>query len=629
MHDLWHITLVLAATTLLLAFSHASVAQSVDVFGDPLPRGALARLGTVRLRHSSICGVSFAPDGKTVATAGDDNHIRIWNTSTGKQIREHQGHGLCFRNVSYSPDGTLLLAAGGSADSRLYIWDTFTGNELHVIKGVDLHAIAISANSQRVAWVCLNGSLGIWERPTNEIHTERLLPGGELASVAFSPEGTRIFTIGRDHLGVFDAIAKKRLAVWKNPGGEAVRCSPDGKYLAVGGALDKPLFVLDSDSGKIVHKLSAGRLLWAFEFTGDSKTLICEGDHSLVSWDVATGLPIDMIPIGSRRFVSQIAISTDARYLAVASKSSSLLILDRTTRQSHFLHDAHQGHVGWARFLNGGEEVVSAGNDGTLRIWDAKTGRCRRSIEIDPWTTSLALSPDQKIITWSGGARDYSIRLQDMQTGELIRRLSPLGIPRHLAFSPNGKHLAATDGDVRLRISDAATGKTIKTIKGEATWGAHVSYLPTPDRILAGDQGEIKVVDAKTGKTIKKIEAPNRGIVVAPNGKEFAAIPQLDEDPIRIFDIETGKIVKEFADELGVRASAIAFSPDGKLLAYSRDSAPEIVLLDIASRKSVATFQGHKGHVYSLDFSPDSTRLVSSSGDTTAIIWRVPGRRSE
>src|SRR5579859_7077552 len=56
--------------------------------GEPLPPGAVARLGTTRLRHPGLCAVAFAPDGKTLATAGTDRRLRVWDGTTGHLLRE-------------------------------------------------------------------------------------------------------------------------------------------------------------------------------------------------------------------------------------------------------------------------------------------------------------------------------------------------------------------------------------------------------------------------------------------------------------------------------------------------------------------------------------------------------------
>src|SRR5262249_21151782 len=100
-----------------------------DAHGDPLPAGALARIGTVRLRHGGgIHSLCFSPDGKTLASASYDNTIRLWDPKTGKEIRRFVGHHHWIFSVAFSPDGKTL--ASGSNDLTARLWDVRTGKEI-------------------------------------------------------------------------------------------------------------------------------------------------------------------------------------------------------------------------------------------------------------------------------------------------------------------------------------------------------------------------------------------------------------------------------------------------------------------------------------------------------------------
>src|SRR5262249_8373806 len=101
----------------------------VDAQGDPLPAGAIARLGTVRLRHGyAIFDAALSPDGKLLASAGAGRGVCIWDAATGKELRSFLPKwNQHVHYIAFSPDGKLLAGS----DGPVHLWDVATGEELH------------------------------------------------------------------------------------------------------------------------------------------------------------------------------------------------------------------------------------------------------------------------------------------------------------------------------------------------------------------------------------------------------------------------------------------------------------------------------------------------------------------
>src|SRR5262249_45247323 len=139
----------------------------LDRFGDPLPGNAIVRLGTARFRHGDqVVRIIFSPDGKLLATSGNDPFVRIWEADTGKELHccvGHTGHPI---SVAFSPDGRNR--ASGGSDNTIRIWSTATGKEFWQWKcNEQVWSVAYSPDGKTLA----SGSLGklvLWDMATRQ-----------------------------------------------------------------------------------------------------------------------------------------------------------------------------------------------------------------------------------------------------------------------------------------------------------------------------------------------------------------------------------------------------------------------------------------------------------------------------
>ncbi|HLF94608.1 MAG TPA: hypothetical protein VJB14_14180, partial [Planctomycetota bacterium] len=139
----------------------------VDPTGDPLPKGAVARLGTLRLRHEdAVVAVAFSPDGKQVASASHDRSLRTWDAATGKRLLTVEGHRGRMYGLAWAPDGKRIATAGH--DKTIRIWDAATGFEVNSYYGHEEHvwAVAFSPDGKLVASAGADTVVHLWDAGT-------------------------------------------------------------------------------------------------------------------------------------------------------------------------------------------------------------------------------------------------------------------------------------------------------------------------------------------------------------------------------------------------------------------------------------------------------------------------------
>ncbi len=130
----------------------AAEKSATDAVGDPLPPGALRRLGTVRLRHpTTLRSIAYSPDGKMLVSAGWDPMIHLWDSTSGKELRHIDGPEKGVDAIAISPDGKTLAGAG--IDGTVYVWDAATGKEVRRLEGSKpgLHCVAFSPRGDLIA----------------------------------------------------------------------------------------------------------------------------------------------------------------------------------------------------------------------------------------------------------------------------------------------------------------------------------------------------------------------------------------------------------------------------------------------------------------------------------------------
>jgi WD40 repeat protein len=371
--------------------------------------------------------LAFTPDGKELLTGGKDHTLRVWDSSTGKELRHFADFRCGLNALAFTPDGKAV------AVSEVYsvrVRDLATGRDRFPTGGhrSRLSAVAASPDGRTVATASLDGAVLLWDGKTGR-ELRHLLAGykGWVIRLIFSPDGQRLFLFGIDRtqgntdnvIRAWDAATGREL--WQlqgRPGlGRALALSPDGKVLAAPAA--KTMLLFDAATGKQLRTFAGPEdSVVGMSFTPDGRTLLAWAhDRWLYRWDVASGKHTRRFCDGLGRYGWVAAFSPDGRFVAVDSHQRRLALVDVAT-----IRELRQ--------------IVSAA-DGP-----AGSGFC------------VAFSPDGRSLAWAG-SQDHEIRLVEVATGKERRRFpGHHGQVEALAFTPDGKGLVSGADDTTALVWD-------------------------------------------------------------------------------------------------------------------------------------------------------------------------------
>jgi WD40 repeat protein len=618
-----------------------------------------------------------SPDGRLLATAGHDGNVRLWNVASGREVGLLTKDRIELCCAAFSPDGKAL-ATGDKATLR--VWDIARRRVIWEQKQArGQNYLAFAADGKSLTTAGPDCGVRRWDPTTGKPLQERaptpiqglydavpLRDGNATITATFVCEGPRqgdaqLTWELRDST---TGISLRRIGTIGGPGhtvysaaghhGQLIDLSSDETTLAaVCDYRGRTVALYNVTTGKEERRLNiqSDELQISCVAFAPGGTVIAAGDNdgNLHLWDRKTGQELHTIPAHSEAIQTMIFLPGGDK-LATVADDGVIRLWNPGSGKEVRPHGGCGSPIRTLAVTPDGKTVFTGSDEPFVQRWDSTSGK-----ELDRFNGvvggayCISCSPDGK--TLAAVDHNHDIVLWNVASGKETRRwkTGPDHNATQVAFAPDGNTLAWGGLDVKadghVRFWDPVTGKEVgRTMTGHLGEIERLTFSADGKLIASKKNYEMRVWETATGQERLVIIAskPVRALSLAPDGARLAAacengqvlifptvpdgsmpispISVLGDGKSRVTEVATAKEQLQL-DGPGHQNSAVAFSPDGRLLATGGDDGL-VHLWETATWRDRGALRGHKGEVTALTFLPGG-RLFSASADTTVLVWDV------
>jgi WD40 repeat protein len=622
----------------------------VDVHGDPLPAGAVARLGTTRYRHHDWYFAGFGPDGRSLLFLSPSSYHRV-DPATGKVTRTIEAsEPFDFPFVGHNP-GWHLAAKVPVLTRDAHLHDVHTGKKLaappadlfkgkgrngsgyftcllspdakYLIVSAEVfektETIVVYATATQKRLHEFRGKVG------HRFHPVKLAGDGKtLAAIEHAPDDAKQWLL------TWDVVAGKLLGrveldLVSFPHLEPL---PDGRAVLVADWKDYRIRLIDAGTGTEIRSFEAPN---NFAVSPDGKFLLAASSGTIQEWAIATGKP-------GRTFRSDLLRSDEGAELAFDPHGNYLAAIGYKTWTVWDYATGKElatpaGHVDFAvtvAFAPDGKSLLTSGADSTARLWNVATGKQTHRLDaradiLDGWkyewpARQAAFSGDGKLVVTPGMVDEaYCLQVWDAASGKRLHCLKEGEILPAFALSPHGQMLAVAGGDGQLRLFHAGAAKELRSWLWNTPWNGYDRYQAAPT--FSPDGRLLALPASAPGTTALLVELWETATGKKRKTLAFDLLARKDAAELRLDGSQPGRFFFFFQRDPASRSRVVAllFSPDGKHLAIATLHA--IHLFDVGSGKLLRSFGGP--HVFGggIAFSPNGKLLAAGRFHGDIRVW--------
>ncbi len=508
--------------------------------------------------------LALSADGTLFATGGWDGAARIWECETGKLVKTLQHGGVYVHGVAFSADGRHLATASDDAAGSVQVWNVASGQRVQALTGHGDAALSVcfSKDGQRLLTASYDKTARLWDWQAGK--ELRAFQGHTwwVWQAVFSADETQIVTASQDGTAI----------VWKTDG-----------------------------SGRTPPFTGHQGPVFCASFLPDGKSIASGGfDRRILLWQTDA-----LQAFNFRNLERGQSVTPPAKYVELIGHATAVRSLQT---------------------LDHGRQLLSAGEDNTVRLWDVATASLVKTFRgHDSGVRAALCSPDGRMLL--SASHDATVRTWRIAGYEEFRALQGRKLEGHAdavlaaAYSPDQLSIVTASRDRTARTWNSRTGELQQTFEeGHQFLASTARFFQGGKRLLtAAVDNTARVWDVATGTQLLRLERTGRAAAVAITQNGEQAVTGGNVQEAQLWDLSTGKVLRTYGPHKS-EVTAVALSPDEKWL-LTGDAKGNGAVWDLATGEKRYDLKAHTRRIAEAAFTADGQRALTASGDNTVAQW--------